>query len=145
MSHRAESALVVIAVVMVLWTVAATVVAAKLWKLVEKMNAKLDQIAADLRSLSQKGEQLLVELKHISSSARNQVETVGTIVRDVRTWVTAVEATANLLSATVRHGVHSSFGNLRAFFSGLTGFMQVFMRRHSGGAAADETSTGKEN
>ena len=145
MSHRAETALVVIATVMVLWTVAGTVMAAKLWQLVEKMNAKLDQIAADLRSLSQKGEQLLAELKHISSSARDQVETVGTIVRDVRTWVTAVEATVNLVGATVRHGVSSGFSNVRAFFNGMTGFMQVFMRRHHGGAPAEDTSTGKEN
>ncbi len=145
MSHRAETALVVVAVVMVLWTVAASVLAVKFWQLVEKMNVKLDQIAADLRSLSQKGELLLAELKHISISARNQVETVGTIVRDVRAWVTAVEATANLLSATVRHGVSSGFSNVRAFFNGLTGFMQVFMHRRHGGAAAEDTSTGKEN
>lgn len=144
MSHRAETALVIIAAVMVLWTVAATVVVVQFSKLVEKMSARLDQIAADLRALSQKGEQLLAELHQISNSARSQVETVGTIVRDVRTWVTAVEATANLASAAVRHGVSSSFGNIRAFISGLTGFMQVFMHRRHGGAA-EETSTGKEN
>lgn len=129
---------------MVLWTVAATVVVVQFWKLAGKINVKLDQIAADLRALSQKGEHLLAELHHISNSARNQVETVGTIVRDVRNWVTAVEATANLMSAAVRHGVSSSFGNVRAFFSGLSGFMQVFMHRRQGGAA-EETSTGKEN
>ena len=141
MSHRAETALVIIATVMVLWTVAATIIAAKLWQLIGKMNVKLDQIAADLRSLSQKGELLLAELKLISSSARNQVETVGTIVRDVRTWVTAVEATADLVSGAVRHGVSSSFGNVRAFFSGLTGFMHVFMRPRHGGAPTEDTST----
>lgn len=144
MTPVSEIALVIMAAVMVLWTVAATVIAVQFWKLAEKMNAKLDQIAADLRSLSQKGEQLLAELRHISNSARSQVETVGTIVRDVRTWVTAVEATANLASAAVRHGVSSSFGNIRAFISGLTGFMQVFMHRRHGGDA-EGTSTGKEN
>jgi len=144
MSHRAETALVIIAAVMVLWTVAAAAVVIQFWKLVGKINAKLDQIASDLRALSQKGEQLLSELHHISNSARNQVETVGTIVRDVRTWVTAVEAAANLVTAAVRHSVSSSFGNVRAFLSGLTGFLQVFMHRRPGGAT-EETSTRKEH
>lgn len=141
MSYRAETALVIIATVMVLWTVTATIISFRLWKFFEKLNAKLDQIADDLRALSHKHEHLLAELQVISRSVRNQVETVGTIVRDVRTWVTAIDATANLVSATVRQGVSSSLGNVRAFFSGLTGFMHVFMRPRHGGAPTEDTST----
>jgi uncharacterized protein YoxC len=144
MSHRAETALVVIAFVMVLWTMVAISAAAMVWKLAKKMDAKLDQIAADLRSLSQKGEQLLAEVRHIAAAARGQVETVGSIVQDVRGWVDKVESTAQIVSAAVHHGVSSGFGTLRAFFHGLTGFMQFFMHRPSGGAASEDVSTGKE-
>jgi uncharacterized protein YoxC len=138
---------VVIAVVMVLWTIVAGVVGFKLWTLVEKTNAKLDQIAGDVRSLSQKGELLLAELQKISTNARDQVETVGTIVRDVRGWVDKVETTADVVSTLVRHGVTSGFANVKAFFTGMMGFLQFFTRPSAPRPGAPETdvSNGKED
>jgi uncharacterized protein YoxC len=125
--------------------VAAVVAAAKLWQLLEKMNGKLDLIATDLRTLSQKGEQLLGELQKLSNAARNQVETVGTIVRDVRGWVDKVENTAEFVRSTVRNGVTGSFTNARAFFQGVLGFLQFFVRRPEGGVATQDVTTEKEN
>ncbi|MBI5684446.1 MAG: hypothetical protein HZC54_05155 [Verrucomicrobia bacterium] len=145
MPDYAANALVVIACVLVAWTVAAVVAAFKLWQLLEKMNGKLDLIAGDLRTLSQKGEQLLVELEKLSSAARNQVETVGTIVRDVRGWVDKAETTAEFVRHTVRNGVMGSLVNARAFFQGMLGFLQFFVRRPEGGAATHDVTTEKEN
>jgi uncharacterized protein YoxC len=145
MPDHAANALVIIAGVLVLWTVAAVVAAAKLWQLLEKMNGKLDLIATDLRTLSQKGEQLLGELQKLSNAARNQVETVGTIVRDVRGWVDKVENTAEFVRSTVRNGVTGSFTNARAFFQGVLGFLQFFVRRPEGGVATQDVTTEKEN
>lgn len=147
MPECAANAIVVIAVVMVLWTIAAGVAAFKLWKMTEKTNAKLDQIATDVRSLSQRGEQLLAELQKISTSARNQLETVGTIVRDVRGWVDKVEATANIVSSLTRHGVTSGLANVKAFFTGMMGFLQFFTRAGAPrpDAQASDVSNGKEN
>jgi uncharacterized protein YoxC len=145
MPDHAANALVIIAGVLVLWTVAAVVAAAKLWQLLEKMNGKLDLIATDLRTLSQKGEQLLGELEKLSNAARNQVETVGTIVRDVRGWVDKVENTTEFVRSTVRNGVTGSFTNARAFFQGVLGFLQFFVRRPDGGAGTQDVTTEKEN
>ncbi len=145
MPDYAANALVVIACVLVLWTVAAVVAAVMVWQLLEKMNGKLDLIAGDLRVLSQKGEQLLGELQKLSSAARNQVETVGTIVKDVRGWVDKAEQTAEFVRNTVRNGVTSSFTNARAFFQGMLGFLQFFVRRPEGGATTQDVSTEKEN
>ncbi|MCX7824220.1 MAG: hypothetical protein N2689_01515 [Verrucomicrobiae bacterium] len=147
MPNCAANAIVVIAIVMVLWTVVAGVLGLKLWKVVERMNAKIDQIAGDVRSLSQKGELLLAELQGISTKARAQVETVGTIVRDVRGWVDKVETTANALSALARHSVTTSLSNLKAFFAGMMGFLQFFTRPSAARPGAPETdvSKGKED
>jgi uncharacterized protein YoxC len=145
MPDYAANALVVIACVLVLWTVAAVAAVFKLWQLLEKMNAKLDLIAGDLRTLTQKGEQLLVQLEKLSSAARNQVETVGTIVRDVRGWVDKAETTAEFMRQTVRTGVMGGFANARAFFQGVLGFLQFFVRRPESGAAASDVTTEKEN
>ena len=145
MPDYAANALVVIAGVLVLWTVAAVMGALKLWQLLEKMNGKLDLIAGDLRTLSQKGEQLLAELEKLSNCARNQVETVGTIVRDVRGWVDKAEYTAEFVRQTVRDGVTNSFANARAFFHGMLGFLQFFVRRPESGAATSDVKTEKEN
>ncbi|MCX6907838.1 MAG: hypothetical protein NTY01_07335 [Verrucomicrobia bacterium] len=145
MPTYAAIAVVVIACVLVLWTVVVAVAAAKVWQLLEKMNAKLDSIATDMRILSQKGEQLLGELHKLSSSARNQMDTMGTIVRDVRGWVDKAETTAEFVRSTVRDGVTSSFTNARAFFHGMLGFLQFFVRRPEGGATAQEVSNEKEN
>lgn len=145
MPDYAAIALVIIAIVLVLWTVAVAVAALKLWQLLEKINGKLDLIATDLRALAQKGEQLLHELEKLSSAARNQVETVGTIVRDVRGWVDKVEFTTEFVRSTVRNGVLSGFTNARAFFQGMLGFLQFFVRRPEGGAAAQNVTNEKEN
>jgi uncharacterized protein YoxC len=147
MPESAANAIVVIAVVMVLWTIAAGVAGFKIWKLLERTNAKLDQITSDVRSLSQKGEQLLAELQKISTNARGQVETVGTIVRDVRGWVDKVETTANLVSTLARHGVTSSYANVKAFFTGMMSFLQFFTRPGAPhpGAQASDVSNGKED
>ena len=147
MSECASNSIVVIAVVMVLWTIGAGVVVVKLWKLMEQIYVKLDQIAADQRSLTQKGEQLLAELQKLTTNARSQVETVGTIVRDVRGWVDKVEATANLVSNLARHGVTSGLANTKAFFTGMMGFLQFFMRSGAPrpNASGSDVSNGKEN
>ena len=145
MPDYAANAIVVIASVLVLWTVAAAVAAVKIWQLLEKINGKLDLIAGDLRALSQKGEQLLGELQRLSNATRNQVETVGTIVRDVRGWVDKAENTAEFLRSTVRNGVMGSFSNARVFFQGMLGFLQFFTRRPEGGAAAQDVTNEKEN
>lgn len=145
MPDYAANALVVIAFVLVLWTVAAAVAAVKLWQLLEKINAKLDLIATDLRALAQKGEQLLRELEKLSNAARNQVETVGTIVRDVRGWVDKAENTTEFVRSAVRNGVLGGFTNARAFFQGILGFLQFFVRRPEGGAATHNITNEKEN
>ena len=145
MPDYAANALVVIACVLVLWTVTAVVAAVKLWQLLEKMNGKLDLIATDLRTLSQKGEQLLGELQKLSSAARNQVETVGTIVRDVRGWVDKAENTTEFVRSTLRNGVLGGVTNARAFFQGILGFLQFFVRRPEGGATTQDVTTEKEN
>jgi len=145
MPTYAAIAVVVIACVLVLWTVVAAVAATRVWQLLEKMDAKLDSIATDMRILSQKGEQLLGELHKLSSSARNQMDTMGTIVKDVRGWVDKAETTAEFVRSTVHNGVTSSFTNARAFFQGMLGFLQFFVRRPEGGAATQEVSNEKEN
>ena len=145
MPTYAAIAIVVIACVLVLWTVVAVIAAAKVWQLLEKMNDKLDSIATDLRVLSQKGEQLLGEMQKLSSSALTHLDTVGTIVQDVRGWVNKAENTADFVRNTVRNGVTGSFANARVFFRGMIGFLQFFARRPQGGAATQNVPTEKEN
>lgn len=145
MTPAANASVVVIAIMFVVWTVVAVFVALKMWKVLEKMNAKLDDIARDLRQLSEKGGQLLDELHKISATTRGQIETVGTIVQDVRNWVNKVEHTADFVQATFRNGVTSSFANARAFFQGMMGFLQFFARRSNDGDGVGKVSTGKEN
>jgi uncharacterized protein YoxC len=145
MPTYAAVAIVVIACVLVVWTVVAGMAAAKVWQLMEKMNAKLDLIATDLRSLSQKGEQLLDQMQKISSSAQTQLDTVGSIVQDVRGWVDKAENTAEFVRNTVRNGVTSSFTNARAFFQGMLGFLQFFARRPQADAPTQDVPTEKEN
>ena len=145
MPTYAAIAIVVIACVLVLWTVVAIMAAVKLWQLLEKMNSKLDSIATDLRTLSQKGEQLLYQMEKLSSSALTQLDTVGTIVQDVRGWVDKAENTADFVRNTVRNGVAGSFANARVFFQGMIGFLQFFARRPQGGAATQNVPTEKEN
>jgi hypothetical protein len=132
---------------MVLWTGAAGVLAFRLWRLMEKIDAKLDMIAGDLRSLSQKAELLVLELQRISMSARDQVETVGTIVRDVRGWVDKAETTVNVVSALMQHGVHSGLANARAFLTGMMSFLRFFTHAEAPhrGAPASDVSNGKED
>ena len=145
MPTYAAIAIVVIACVLVLWTVVAVMAAAKLWQLLEKTNDKLDSIATDLRTLSQKGEQLLGEMQKLSTSALAQLDTVGTIVEDVRGWVDKAENTAEFVRSTVHNGVTSSFSSARVFFQGLLGFLHFFARRPPGGATTPNVQTEKEN
>ena len=145
MPTYAAIAIVVIACVLVLWTVVAVIAAAKFWQLLEKINGKLDLIATDLRSLSQKGEQLLDHMQKFSNTALTQLNTVGSIVQDVRDWVDKAETTADFVRNTVRNGVASSFTNARAFFQGMLGFLQFFMRRPLAGSPTQDVTTEKEN